>query len=98
MNVLGMEDDMQSVLQTDTEAETQNINVLIFASSWSLWKRLPHYEGRGYEHCLSVRCSTLQLPPQDPPSLSSGINWTESGNLLSKWRCLPMSWSLKLLW
>lgn len=32
MNVLVMQDDVLSVLQADTEGETQNIDVLIFAS------------------------------------------------------------------
>lgn len=41
MNVLVMEEGVQSVLQADTMGETQNIDVLIFVSSWSLWKRLP---------------------------------------------------------
>lgn len=44
------------------------------------------------------RCSSLLLLLQQPPSLSSGINWTKSGNFLSEWKCHPKSCSLKLPW
>jgi len=40
VNVVVMEDDVLSALQADTEGETQTTGVLIFASSWSLWKSL----------------------------------------------------------